>query len=87
MLVGYAGKVIDGKPALTEAVTLPDNTDIIIMVEMPLQNTADELRRLQRTDALKKIFTEAGETENYLTDAEWEEFVNIRSQSNFNREV
>ena len=34
MLVGYAGKIINGKPTLTEMVELPENADIIIMIEM-----------------------------------------------------
>lgn len=86
MLVGYAGKFIDGKPTLMETVTLPNNTDIIIMVELPLKNT-EELQRRQKTEALKRIFIEAQEVENDLTEDEWAELENIRSQSDFNRGV
>jgi len=34
MLVGYEGKIIDGRPSLVEAVTLPENAKIFIMVEI-----------------------------------------------------
>ena len=44
-------------------------------------DTADELRRRQRTDNLKKIFAEAQAAENDLTDEEWTELENIRSKN------
>ena len=52
-----------------------------------LTDKTDESRRRQRSDALKKIFDKAREAENGLTDEEWAKFENIRSQSDFNREV
>jgi len=38
MLVGYAGKVINGKPTLTEKISLPENAEIIIMIELTTKN-------------------------------------------------
>ena len=38
MLIGYAGKIINGKPALTEEAALPENADIIIMI-LPQRDT------------------------------------------------
>jgi len=52
-----------------------------------LGNATDELRRHQKSAALKNIFAEAEKSETNLTDEEWEELANIRSQSDFNREV
>ena len=52
-----------------------------------LLNPTDEVRRQKRTAALKKLFAEAQENENNLTDEDWEEFGEIRAQSDFDRGV
>jgi len=41
----------------------------------------------QRTESLLKLFEEAENAENDLSDEEWEEFTNLRSQTDFSREV
>jgi len=41
MLVGYAGKIIDGQPMFIETVSLPENADIIIMVELPSKSDVE----------------------------------------------
>ena len=60
MLMRYAGKVINGKPALTEAVELPENADIIIMIlpsrDIEIKEQTDEKdieKRMKMVESLK----------------------------------
>ena len=52
-----------------------------------LLNAADETRRQQRTETLGKVFAEAQKSNNDLSDEDWTEFANLRSQTNLTREV
>jgi hypothetical protein len=53
MLVGYSGKIINGQPALLEATSLPENANIIIMVELPPKSDVDAHAFDHRSVALK----------------------------------
>jgi len=53
MLNAYAGKVINGKPALTEIVVLPENADIIIMV-MPPKDIETSIQANEEKDIAKR---------------------------------
>jgi len=62
MVRGYAGKVINGKPALTEAVILPEDADIIIMVLSPQDSKItiksdeeDTAKRLKMVESITGI--------------------------------
>ena len=57
MLVGYAGKIIDGQPAFIETVILPENADIIIMVELPSKSDVETHTFDHQTVALKFLTT------------------------------
>ncbi len=60
MLVGYEGRIINGQPALSETVVLPENTKIIVMVEMPAKKAESNLQSKEeriekRREMLKSI--------------------------------
>jgi len=58
-----------------------DQTETIVTAE----SKAEIIRK--RLEAIDNIVAEAGEAENELTDAEWKEFANIRSQCDTTRRV
>lgn len=60
MLVGYEGRIVDGRPTFIESVVLPENTKIIVMVEMPQKNVkkipqASDGELSKRREMLKSI--------------------------------
>ena len=61
MYQAYAGKVLDGRPALLEDITLPENTNLVIMVldELPLLKTdaqrKKDLRNVKKAQALNAL--------------------------------
>jgi len=61
----------------------PTNKRIIVNVLDTISNSTAQ----QRLDALDKIFAEAKKAEGELSDEEWKEFENLRSESNFSRAV
>ncbi len=38
MLMRYEGRIINGKPSLIDAVTLPENAKIVVTIELPQRN-------------------------------------------------
>jgi len=54
MLTGYTGKVIDGKPALTEAAKLPEGADIIIMV-LPPTEAKTEIKADEKKEIAERL--------------------------------
>ena len=58
MYQAYAGKVLDGKPAILEDVTLPENTRLVIMVldELPATKTRTQSDKSEKnTKKIKAI--------------------------------
>ena len=58
MYQAYAGKVLDGKPAILEDVTLPENTSLVIIVldELPATKTRDQFDKTEKnTKKIKAI--------------------------------
>ena len=82
MLRTYKGRYENGQFIFPEKTMIPDAADIIITI-------LDDSREYdsQRTEKLKKIFEDAQEFENNLSDEEWAEFENLRSQTKLSRGV
>ena len=64
MYQAYAGKVLDGKPAILEDVTLPENTRLVIMVldELPAtkpmaqsDKSEKNVKKIKAINALKGV--------------------------------
>jgi len=63
MYQAYAGKILDGKPAILEDVTLPENTRLVIMVldelpakfKAPLGQGTGNTKKAKAIDSLKGI--------------------------------
>ena len=48
MTVKYAGKIIDGKPSFLEPITLPENADITILIDLTLESAPETLTPTQQ---------------------------------------
>ena len=87
MIQAYQGYFHAGRfiPDIS-SVKIPENRRVIVNVLEDVASNA-EVAIQQRVDALDKIFAKAKEAENELSEADWIEFENLRSQSNFTRAV
>ena len=84
----YKGHFQNGRFVSPEAASIPDNSVVYVMVvdddprsfsvkaQEQIPKTADKL------SAIKEIFADALAAESELTDSDWEEMANLRSQTN-----
>ncbi len=84
MYQAYAGKVLNGKPAILEEVTLPEDTKLVIMVldELPSKKTKSQ-RQLEAFN--KFIASNNAITDEPLTNDFFDVLENNRA--NLSREV
>ena len=76
----------DGYFITHNLVKIPSNRRAIVNI-LEDEIIDSQIACQQKVERLRKMFEEAGEAENELTDEEWEELENIRSQTNFDRGV
>ena len=85
MLKTYQGYFREGRFISPELVTIPN--DIRVHVTIIDEPITDDVRRKQRAETLEKMFIRIQESKSDLADEEWDELANIRSQSDFSREI
>ncbi|MDR1668801.1 MAG: hypothetical protein LBR76_02445 [Oscillospiraceae bacterium] len=84
MYKAYAGKVLDGKPAVLEDVVLPENASLLITI---LSDWAGESKTVaqKQGDAIKRFIASIASADKQFSDDDFAALENNRTD--FNREV